>query len=162
MPLVGKFIDRPRHVEVQDFGNTAGNTVSLWERDCSVQRRNQDVGATLRTGHVGAPAVTCLCRFLFFTCGFIIASCSTTSRLAIQHNLHVPITVLSALTSFFHFSFVSCLLSHSHLEIPRHYHAVAVRSFFHLVLVLPLCAYPTLLIPITGIPKVTATIQNQI
>jgi 3-methylcrotonyl-CoA carboxylase alpha subunit len=41
--LVEKFIERPRHVEVQVFADTTGNTVSLWERDCSVQRRNQKI-----------------------------------------------------------------------------------------------------------------------
>jgi 3-methylcrotonyl-CoA carboxylase alpha subunit len=41
--LVEKFIERPRHVEVQVFADTKGNTVSLWERDCSVQRRNQKI-----------------------------------------------------------------------------------------------------------------------
>ena len=41
--LVEKFIERPRHVEVQVFADQMGNTVSLWERDCSVQRRNQKI-----------------------------------------------------------------------------------------------------------------------
>ncbi|KAH9035658.1 carbamoyl-phosphate synthase L chain, ATP binding domain-containing protein, partial [Lactarius pseudohatsudake] len=41
--LVEKFIERPRHVEVQVFADTAGSTVSHWERDCSVQRRNQKI-----------------------------------------------------------------------------------------------------------------------
>ncbi|KAI0066706.1 hypothetical protein BV25DRAFT_1849352 [Artomyces pyxidatus] len=41
--LVEKYIERPRHVEVQVFSDTLGNTVSLWERDCSVQRRNQKI-----------------------------------------------------------------------------------------------------------------------
>lgn len=41
--LVEKFIERPRHVEVQVFADTMGGTVSLWERDCSVQRRNQKI-----------------------------------------------------------------------------------------------------------------------
>jgi len=41
--LVEKFIERPRHVEVQVFADTMDGVVSLWERDCSVQRRNQKI-----------------------------------------------------------------------------------------------------------------------
>ncbi|GJE89562.1 acetyl/propionyl/methylcrotonyl-CoA carboxylase subunit alpha [Phanerochaete sordida] len=41
--LVEKYITTPRHVEVQIFSDTLGNTVCLWERDCSVQRRNQKI-----------------------------------------------------------------------------------------------------------------------
>ncbi|KAH9830523.1 carbamoyl-phosphate synthase L chain, ATP binding domain-containing protein [Rhodofomes roseus] len=41
--LVENWIERPRHVEVQVFADSQGGCVSLWERDCSVQRRNQKI-----------------------------------------------------------------------------------------------------------------------
>ena len=40
---VEKFIENPKHIEVQIFGDKTGNVIHLYERDCSVQRRHQKV-----------------------------------------------------------------------------------------------------------------------
>lgn len=40
---IEKFINDPKHIEIQVFGDTHGNVVHLFERECSVQRRNQKI-----------------------------------------------------------------------------------------------------------------------
>jgi pyruvate carboxylase len=41
--FVEKYVESPRHVEVQCLGDGTGNVIHLWDRDCSVQRRHQKV-----------------------------------------------------------------------------------------------------------------------
>ena len=41
--FIEKFIDNPRHIEIQVLGDKHGNVIYLGERECSIQRRNQKV-----------------------------------------------------------------------------------------------------------------------
>jgi propionyl-CoA carboxylase alpha chain len=41
--FIEKYVEEPRHIEIQVLGDAHGNTVYLWERECSIQRRHQKV-----------------------------------------------------------------------------------------------------------------------
>jgi propionyl-CoA carboxylase alpha chain len=41
--FIEKFVEEPRHIEIQVLGDAQGNVVYLWERECSIQRRHQKV-----------------------------------------------------------------------------------------------------------------------
>jgi acetyl-CoA carboxylase biotin carboxylase subunit len=58
---IEKLIERPRHVEVQLLGDRKGNVVHLWERDCSLQRRNQKLLEESPSPHISARTRRKLC-----------------------------------------------------------------------------------------------------
>ncbi|XP_054848412.1 pyruvate carboxylase, mitochondrial isoform X2 [Eublepharis macularius] len=50
--FVEKFVEKPRHIEVQILGDAYGNVVHLYERDCSIQRRHQKVVEIAPAAHL--------------------------------------------------------------------------------------------------------------
>ncbi|WP_298493718.1 pyruvate carboxylase [uncultured Maritimibacter sp.] len=73
-----KMITRARHVEVQILGDTQGNIYHLWERDCSVQRRNQKVVERAPAPYLSAAQREDLCNLGRKICEHVNYTCAGT------------------------------------------------------------------------------------
>jgi propionyl-CoA carboxylase alpha chain len=107
--LVEKFIEQPRHIEIQVLGDKHGNVISLPERECSIQRRNQKVieeapspvgTVELRTA-MGGQAVA-LCRAVGYhsagTCEFMVDKDKNFYFLEMNTRLQVEHPITEAIT----------------------------------------------------------------
>ncbi|XP_027366907.1 methylcrotonoyl-CoA carboxylase subunit alpha, mitochondrial isoform X2 [Abrus precatorius] len=101
--LLEKYITRPRHIEVQIFGDKHGNVLHLYERDCSVQRRHQKIieeapAPNISTdfrAHLGQAAVSAAKAVNYYSAGtveFIVDTVSgkfyfmeMNTRLQVEH-----------------------------------------------------------------------------
>ena len=102
--FIEKFIEQPRHIEIQVLGDKHGNVIHLDERECSIQRRHQKVieeapspfldGATRREMGMRAVALANACGYDFAgTCEFIVDQrrnfyfLEMNTRLQVEHSV---------------------------------------------------------------------------
>ncbi|MBT6222405.1 MAG: acetyl-CoA carboxylase biotin carboxylase subunit, partial [Rhodobiaceae bacterium] len=107
---IEKYLQKPRHIEIQVFGDSNGNAVYLGERDCSLQRRNQKIleeapspiiteAQREKIGNISAKAISDLryegagtIEFLFENNEFYFIEMNT--RLQVEHPVTEMITGL--------------------------------------------------------------------
>jgi len=143
--LIEKFLERPRHIEIQVFGDAYGEVIHLHERDCSAQRRHQkvveeapapDMDAHRRAamGQAACDAARAVGYVGAGTVEFIVASDSQfyfmemNTRLQVEHPVTELITGLDLVEWQLRIADGERLPC-SQKDVPLHGHAIEVRVY---------------------------------
>ncbi len=82
--FIEQAVGRPRHIEVQILADTAGTTLHLYERDCSIQRRHQKVVEIAPAPHISEELREALCRDAVRFAESISYSCAGTVEFLVE------------------------------------------------------------------------------
>lgn len=144
--IIEKYIERPRHIEVQVFGDKHGNYVYLNERDCTVQRRHQkvieeapaDISAPLRL-QIGEAAVAAAKAVGYYNAGTVEFIFDTTNdkfyfmemntRLQVEHPITEMITGLDLVEWQLRVAAGEQLPIKSQIHVPLIGHAIEARVY---------------------------------
>ncbi|MGJ7919766.1 acetyl-CoA carboxylase biotin carboxylase subunit [Neobacillus sp. LXY-4] len=142
---VEKFVENPRHIEIQILADSLGNTVYLWERECSIQRRHQKVVEEAPSSFIteetrskmGAAAVTAAKSIGYKNAGtieFLVDEnqnfyfLEMNTRLQVEHPVTEEITGLDLVEQQLRIAFGESL-EFTQDEVKREGHAIEVRIY---------------------------------
>jgi acetyl-CoA carboxylase biotin carboxylase subunit len=142
---VEKYIENPRHIEIQILADGFGNTVYLWERECSIQRRHQkvveeapslflDEVTRVKMGEASVRAAKSIDYINAGTFEFLVDEnknfyfLEMNTRLQVEHPVTEEITGLDLVAEQLKIA-AGCSLNFSQKDIKREGHAIEVRIY---------------------------------
>ncbi|WP_071395013.1 acetyl-CoA carboxylase biotin carboxylase subunit [Bacillus tuaregi] len=142
---IEKFVANPRHIEIQILADSQGNTVYLWERECSIQRRHQKVveeapssfiteQTRARMGEAAVKAAKSIGYQNAGTIEFLVDEeqnfyfLEMNTRLQVEHPVTEEITGLDLVEQQLHIA-AGEALTFSQEKIKREGHAIEVRIY---------------------------------
>ena len=139
---IEKYLDRPRHIEMQVLADSHGNVVHLGERDCSLQRRHQklveEAGSPVLTGEarnaLGATVTSALAKLGYRNAGTLeflyqdgqFAFIEMNTRLQVEHPVTEMITGLDLVKEQIAIA-AGDRLGYAQADIPFRGHAIEAR-----------------------------------